>query len=85
MFDDETLDVACPKCGHSNPIPVREFEESSEAHFICKSCKVGFKVEAKEFRDRLGQIRKELDELEHDAAREAKRKPSRPRKGNFQI
>jgi hypothetical protein len=84
MFEDETVDVACPKCGHLNSILVHEFEERAETQFVCVGCKVGVRIEANEFRQRLGQVRDELAELERDAAREAK-KGKRPKKGDFQI
>lgn len=85
MFEDDTVDVACPKCGHRNSILVREFEEHAETHFVCASCKAGVKIEANEFRERLEQVRKELTSLERAAARETKKKSKRPRKGDFQI
>ena len=85
MFEDETVDIACPKCGHLNSVLVRDFEESAETHFVCVSCKVGVKIEANEFRRRLDKVKEELEELERDAARESKRKTKRPRKGDFQI
>jgi len=83
MFEDQTVDVACPKCGHLNSVLVRDFEESAESHFVCEACKVGVKIEANEFRQRLQQVREELEELEREAAREAKPKPKR--KGDYQI
>lgn len=85
MFEDETVDIACPNCGYKNSILVREFEKSAETHFVCESCKAGVKIEANEFRHRLEQVREELESLERDAARESKRKGKRPRKGDFQI
>jgi DNA-directed RNA polymerase subunit RPC12/RpoP len=85
MFEDETVDVACPKCGHRNSILVRDFEENAETHFVCTSCGVGVKIEADEFKHRLDQVLKEVEDLEREAARDAKRPPKRPRKGDFQI
>ena len=84
MFEDETVDVACPKCGHLNSILVHEFEESAETHFVCVGCNVGVRIEAKEFRQRLGQVRDELAELERGAARDAM-KGKRPKKDDFEI
>ncbi len=81
MFEDETVDIACPKCGHKNSILVSEFEQNAEAHFACAGCGVGLKIDGDEFRGRLEQVRKELDEIERDA----KRKTKRPRKDDFQI
>lgn len=81
MFEDETVGIACPKCGHNNPIPVREFEKSAELHFACQKCRVSVRVEANEFRERLERVRREVEELE----RGAKRKLKRPGKGDFQI
>ncbi len=85
MFEDQTVDVACPKCGHKNSILVGEFEKSAETHFICEGCRSGVKVEASEFRRRLEQVREELEDLEREAARETKKKAKRPPKGDFQI
>jgi DNA-directed RNA polymerase subunit RPC12/RpoP len=85
MFEDDTVDIACPKCGHKNSILVREFEESAETHFICSNCQVGVKIKAEEFRQRLDQVIKEVQDLEREAARESKRPAKRPRKGDFQI
>ena len=84
MFEDETVDVACPKCGHLNSILVHEFEASAETHFVCVGCKAGVRIEAKEFRQRLGQVRDELAELERGAARDAM-KGKRPKKDDFEI
>lgn len=84
MFEDETIDVACPKCGHLNSILVHEFEEHAETHFVCVGCKVGVRIEAEHFHERLGKLREQLAELERDADREAHKSP-RPKKGDFQI
>ncbi|HXW83786.1 MAG TPA: hypothetical protein VEJ86_05240 [Candidatus Binataceae bacterium] len=84
MFEDETLDLACPKCGHMNSILVRDFEENAETHFVCEGCKAGVRIEGKQFHERLGQMRKELAELERKAATGSKPK-ARPRKDDFQI
>ncbi len=83
MFEDQTVDVACPNCSHKNSILIRDFEQSAEGHFVCEACKVGVKIEANEFRQRLQQVREELEELEREAARDAKPKPKR--KGDYQI
>ena len=84
MFEDQTVDLACPKCGHLNTILVRDFEESAETHFVCEGCKTGVKVEGSQFRDRLAELTKELEELEREVSRD-QRKTRRPRKGDFQI
>ncbi|MGO9604188.1 MAG: hypothetical protein ACLQAT_12455 [Candidatus Binataceae bacterium] len=84
MFEDETVDINCPKCGHINTIAVRQFERQSQTHFVCEGCQVHVKVEAGEFHARLAQLRKEVEELEREAARDSKR-PKRPRKDDFQI
>lgn len=84
MFEDQTVDLACPKCGHLNTILVRDFEENAETHFVCEGCKTGVKVEGSQFHDRLAEISKELEELEREAAR-GSRPARRPRKGDFQI
>ncbi len=84
MFEDETVDVKCPKCGAINTLLVREFEERNEAHFACESCKTSVKVEGSEFHARLAELRREVEELEREAGRSPK-KPRRPRKGDYQI
>ena len=85
MFEDQTVDILCPNCGHVNPVPVRDFEEHTESHLVCASCKAGVKIEAQEFSQRLEEVRKELEELEFEATRESAQKIKRPRKGDFQI
>ncbi len=85
MFEDETVDVACPKCGYKNSLLVREFEESAETHFVCQKCHVGVRIDADEFKHRLDEVLKEVQDLEREAARDAKRPAKRPRKGDFQI
>jgi len=82
MFEDETVDIACPKCGFKNSLLVRELEQSSETHIVCQGCKVGVKVEASEFRHRLSEINEEVEAMEVQA-RQAK--SPKPRKGDFQI
>jgi phage FluMu protein Com len=84
MFEDETVDVRCPKCGHLNSILVHEFEEHAETHFVCVGCKVGVRIEASEFHERLSKVRDELAELERSAARDAMR-GKRPKKDDFEI
>ncbi len=83
MFEDETIDVACPKCNHRNPVLLREIEANDELHIICEKCKVGVKIEAKGFQQRLDEIRKELEEIQ----REAHLDNPRPRrtKDDYQI
>ena len=83
MFEDDTVDIACPKCGHKNSLLVREFEESAETHFVCQNCKVGVKIEANEFRQRLDQVLKEVQDLEREAARELGARPNARAKAIF--
>jgi len=83
MFDDETVDIACPNCGQKNSIPVRDFEASPEARVSCCHCGAIVKVEAEEFRARLAQVRKELEEIQLEARRVSRTR--RPRKDDFQI
>jgi transcription elongation factor Elf1 len=83
MFEDETVDIACPNCGQKNSILVRDFEASAEAHVSCHHCGVMVRVEAKEFRQRLDDVRKELEEIQLEARRAIKGR--RPRKDDFQI
>jgi len=85
MFEDETVDVACPKCGFKNSILVRELEASAETHFVCQKCQVGVRIEADEFKHRLDEVLKEVEDLEREASRDAKRPSKRARKGDFQI
>jgi len=83
MFEDETVDIACPNCSQKNSILVRDFEASSEARVSCHHCGVIVKVEAEEFRQRLALVRKELEEIQLEARRTTKAR--RPRKDDFQI
>ena len=85
MFEDDTVDVACPKCGHKNSVLVREIEETAQTHFECENCHVGVRIEADEFKHRLDEVLKEVEDLEREATRDAKRPAKRPRKGDFQI
>jgi transcription elongation factor Elf1 len=85
MFEDETVDITCPGCGHKNSIPVRDFEASPEVHINCQSCGVGVRVEAEGFRQRLDLVRKELEDLQLEAGRGSKKKGRRARKDDFQI
>lgn len=84
MFEDQTIDILCPRCSRVNSVAVRNFEEHTESHVVCVSCKAGIKIEAHEFRQRLEEVRKELEEFEQEATRDS-RPGKRPRKGDFQI
>jgi transcription elongation factor Elf1 len=85
MFEDETVDIACPRCGHRNSLLVREVEASAESHIVCANCKVGVKVEAREFQQRLDQVRKELEEIQRDADSENKKLKPRGTKDDYSI
>ncbi len=63
MFEDETVDVKCPKCGHLNSILIHEIEEHAETHFVCVGCKAGVRLEAAEFRQHLSHVQNELRQL----------------------
>ncbi len=82
MFEDETIDIACPKCGFKNSLLVRELEKTSEAHIVCQGCQVGVKVEAAEFQHRLNEINDEVEAMQAEARQT---KGPKPRKGDFQI
>ena len=83
MFENETVDLKCPKCGHINTLAVSEFEQHNEARFVCEGCNTAVKVEASQFHDRLAEVRREVEELEREAR--PPKAPARPRKGDFQI
>ncbi|MBF6561309.1 MAG: hypothetical protein IVW56_13565 [Candidatus Binataceae bacterium] len=85
MFEDESVDVACPQCGQRNSLLVRALEEQAEIHFVCVKCGAGVKLEANEFRARLDAVRAELHDLEREAARGPAAKSRRPRKDDFNI
>ena len=53
MFEEETVDISCPKCGHRNSLMVREVEAQTESHIVCGNCGVGVKIETQGFRERL--------------------------------
>lgn len=84
MFEDETIDIACPECGHTNTLLVRDLEQHPECHFVCEGCKAGVKIDASEFQSRLEAIRAEVENLERSAEQASKRK-ARKVKGDFQI
>ena len=85
MFEDETVAIACPQCGHRNPVLVRQFEDRAEGHIVCGGCQAGIKIEAREFRQRLDQVREELQDIQLKAAREGKKENRRPAKDDYQI
>jgi transcription elongation factor Elf1 len=85
MFEDETIDIACPQCGHRNSLLVREVETKVESHIVCENCKVGIKIEARGFQERLDEVRKELEEIEREAHNENKKLKSRRVKDDYQI
>lgn len=85
MFEDETIDIACPQCGHRNSLLVREVEAKVESHITCENCKVGVRIEARGFQQRLDEVRKELEEIERAAHNENKKPKSRRVKDNYQI
>ena len=84
MFEDETVDVSCPKCGQTNSLLVRDFEASSEVHLTCQACGAAVRVEAEEFQRQLDLVRKELEEIQLEAKRAGRSIPRR-RKDDFQI
>jgi hypothetical protein len=84
MFEDETIVIACPKCGFKNSLLVRELEQTIETHIVCQGCRVGVKVEASEFQHRLNEINDEVESMQVQA-RQAGQKSPKPRKGDFQI
>lgn len=85
MFEDETIDITCPRCAHLNSVLVREFEAASESHIVCASCKAQVRIEAEEFHRRLGEVRRELEELQRDADRVARPTKPRPTKDDYEI
>jgi transcription elongation factor Elf1 len=85
MFEDETVDIACPNCGHRNSVLVRDVEARAESHIVCNRCKVGVKIEAKGFQQRLDEVRRELEEIERAARKESKAAQSRRTKDDYEI
>jgi transcription elongation factor Elf1 len=85
MFEDETVDIHCPKCGHRNSLLVREVETKTESHIVCAGCKAGIKIEAKEFHQRLDQVRKELENIEREAHSQSQQPKPRQAKDDYQI
>jgi transcription elongation factor Elf1 len=85
MFEDETIDIACPNCGHRNSVLVREIEANAESHIVCEKCKVGVKIEARDFQQRLDQVRKELEEIQREARSESNKPGPRRAKDDYQI
>lgn len=83
MFEDETIDIACPECGHANTLLVRELEQHAQWHFTCEGCKAAVHVDASKFQDRLDAIKREVENLQRAAKRASQ--PRRKPKGDFQI
>ena len=84
MFEDETIDIACPHCGYRTSLLVVEVEATAESHIICKKCNAGIKIDTRDFQQRLDQIRKELEEMERNA-RSTSRGAQRRTKDDYQI
>jgi transcription elongation factor Elf1 len=85
MFEDETVDITCPKCGHRNSLLVREVEAKTESHIVCTSCKVRVKIDAKEFQLRLDQVRQELEDIQRKAHSQSRKPSPRRAKDDYQI
>src|ERR1700720_1075005 len=85
MFEDETVDIACPKCGHRNSLLVRDLEAKTESHIVCGKCKVGLQIEARGFQQRLDQVRKELEDVQREAHRDSGKPNPRRTKDDYQI
>ena len=85
MFEEDTVDISCPSCGHRNSLAVRDIEDNPEQHIVCEGCKAHVKVEAQEFRGRLEQIRNEVKELERSSEQEKRQRTNPKRKDNGQI
>jgi transposase-like protein len=85
MFEDETIDIACPSCEHTNPVLVREFETSGESHIVCQNCKAAVKIEAQQFRERLDRLREEVEDMQREAERGTRRAKPRRSKDDYQI
>jgi len=85
MFEDETIDIACPNCGFKNSLLVRELEQTREAHIVCRGCQVGVKIDASGFQQQLNEISDELETMSLEARHERRKSLIRIRKGDFQI
>ena len=59
------------------------FYREREPGNVCEDRRIGVNIEANEFRQRLEQVRNELENLQREAGREGKQNPKRPRKGEF--
>lgn len=84
MFEDETVAIACPNCGHKNHVLVRDPESTAETMVVCSNCHKTIKIELEGFHRHLDQVRAELDAIQHDAA-PPKKKPSSSSKDDYQI
>jgi transcription elongation factor Elf1 len=85
MFEDETVDIACPNCGHRNSLLVREVEAKTESHIVCNNCKAFVKIETEGFQQRLDQVRKELADIEREARRDTDKPKPRRAKDDYEI
>ncbi len=73
MFDDETVSLACPSCGHKNPILIRDAESAALTTFVCGGCRKILKIDLEGFHRHLDHVRAELDKIQNDAAAAKKR------------
>jgi len=84
MFEDETVAIACPNCGHKNALLVKEAETVPEAEVICVHCHQTIKIELEGLHRHLDEVRAELDAIQRDAVA-PKKKPGSSSKDDYQI
>lgn len=63
LFDDESIAIPCPGCGHEIPQTIRRLEENSK--LTCPNCNALIDVDATELRKGLTEV----DDAMHDLLR----------------
>ena len=67
MFDGD-LDITCPECKHKTPIAVREIESNPHPSLLCGGCGKTISINANDFREKLGEVRKSIDDFKKTIA-----------------
>lgn len=67
MFDGD-LDIPCPECGHKTPVAIRELETNPDPHIVCGGCRKTIRINADDFRDKMKDVRKSIDDLKKKLA-----------------
>jgi transposase-like protein len=62
LFEGQTVDVPCPKCGHAEPLSVPQLR--NDPRFTCSGCGTHVQIDASQFREGLEGVETELGNLQ---------------------